>query len=298
MKSKMIKKLFVGLAASTILFTVDAEIKHKFIAGCFAKGGITFVNESGQIEKYIEVGRGVQDTWLLKNGNIFVSWRNGVKEISPDGTIAWSYESPRKDIEIHSAQPLENGNVLILECGSKHLYEVNRDKKVTFDLVLDTKIASAHTQFRAARKTEKGTYWVAFTGEAVIREIDKNGAVLNEFKVGKGRKSVHGVIPLPGGNLLVSTAADKGIKEFDKNGVVVWEMSESDIKNAGVTKVGYTGGMQRLDNGNTIVAMYGGDPQFIEITKDKKLVWSYSNSKELKNVAGITLLDPMEKVLK
>lgn len=70
---------------------------------------------------------------------------------------------------------------------------------------------------------------------------------------------------------LVSTGAQKGVKEFKKDGTIVWDVTDKDLKKAGVKKTGYIGGIQRLDNGNTVISIFKGEPQIIELTKDKKM---------------------------
>ena len=282
---------FITLSASA------QNVKHRFIAGCFNKGSFALISENGVVEKEVKVGRKIQDTWMLANGNVLASYNDGVKEMTLDGQVAWEYKTPNKGIEIHSAQPLDNGNILLCEGGTKRLFEVNRKGEVVVDIALETSATNKHVQFRAARKTAQGTYWVAFIGEAKAREIDADGKVLREIVVAKGNKSIHGLIPLPNGGILVSTAGESEVKEFDKAGKLVWHLSKSDMKKAGVKKTRYTGGIQRLANGNTVIAVYGGDPQIYEVTRDKKIVWSYHNP-DLKNAAGVTILDEQRLILK
>ena len=124
-----------------------------------------------------------------------------------------------------------------------------------------------------------------------------DGKKLREIVVAKGKKSIHGLAPLANGGILISTAGESEVKEFDKDGKLVWHLSKADMLAAGVIKVGYTGGVQRLANGNTAFAMYGGNPAFVEFTPEKKMVWSYHNQK-LGNVAGLTLLDQPQPMVK
>lgn len=54
------------------------------------------------------------------------------------------------------------------------------------------------------------------------------------------------------------------VRIFAEDGSVPWEV-------AGAPAVKYKGGIERLNNGNTLIAVYGGTPQFIEVTPDNKL---------------------------
>ena len=49
-------------------------------------------------------------------------------------------------------------------------------------------------------------------------------------------------------------------------------------------------GVQRLPNGNTVVSWYGGNPQFFEITPEKKGVWQ-AYDKRLSAISGLFLLN-------
>ena len=56
-------------------------------------------------------------------------------------------------------------------------------------------------------------------------------------------------------------------------------------------------GLQRLSNGNTVCSnwlghsQFGNAPHLIEITPDKKVVWTFADHKTMKTVSSIQLLD-------
>ena len=284
MKKNVILFCLLGLSC-----VCGAEVKHRFMANCFSQGRVAVVARDGSVEWETGGLTCVQDSWLLENGNYLFSWRNGVKEVSPDKQIVWEYKS-QGDVELHSAQPIENGNVLACECGTRQLVEIEGGSgKVLKTIPLQSEVG-CHMQFRTARKTKRGTYLVAYLGEGTVRELDVDGKILRELKVADGNKHVHGLQELPNGNLLVSTAYGREVKEFDKDGGLVWHLTQADMTAAGVEVIGYLAGIERLPNGNTVVSMYHGVPQFFEVTPDKKMVWKYYNE-ALGNVAGFRLLD-------
>lgn len=280
------KKLILLFLAIASL--ASAEVKHRFIANCFAQGRAVIVAEDGSIEWEFTDVRHIQDSWVLENGNYLFSWRTGVKEVTPDKQVVWEYNGPA-DIELHSAQPIEDGKVMACECGTKRIVEIDRSGKIVKKIPLKSE-AKRHVQFRTARKTDRGTYWVAYLAEGKIRELDGEGKVLREMKTTDGDKHAHAVQELPNGNLLVSTAYGGEIKELDPEGNTVWHLTKEELTAAGVEKLGYMAGVERLPNGNTLASMYNGIPQFFEITPDKKMVWEYYNE-ALGNVAGLRLLD-------
>jgi antitoxin component YwqK of YwqJK toxin-antitoxin module len=290
----MKKTIICLIVAATLLFhsnlSAQKQVRHRFMVACFSQGRVCIIGKDGKIEWECKIGNAVQDIWMLPNGNILVSYTQGVKEINKDKKVVWEYKTKQEGpLEIHSAQPLKNGNILICECGPKRLIEVNRSGKIVKEIKAETK-KSCHLQFRSARKTKQGTYLVAFLGDSMIKELDESGKVLKKIHLAERDKSAHAVLELPNGNILATTAYSKGIKEFDCDGKLLWEVSKKDISDAGVKKVGYAAGIHRLPNGNTVLSMYHGDPQLIEITPDKKIIWSYFN-KDLGNISSVNILD-------
>jgi hypothetical protein len=112
--------------------------------------------------------------------------------------------------------------------------------------------------------------------------------VLREFPCG----SFVGV-RLPDGNTLIACGDDHRIVEVDPQNNVVWEVTQNEI--AG-NVLGFAAGVQRLPNGNTVIANWpghGGDPaqpQAFEITRDKEVVWEVKNP-ILKMISCIQILD-------
>lgn len=263
------------------------DVKHRFIANCVNQGAARMIAEDGSVKWELTGLRLIQDSWQLENGNVLVSYRSGVKEVSPDKQVVWQYKAP-EEVELHSVQPIEDGKVLAVECGTKRLIEIDRTGTIVKEIPLQSSNPT-HTQFRSARKTSRGTYWVAYIGQGKVRELDCHGKTLRELTVSDGFKNAHGVEELPNGNLLVSTANGGDVKEFNKQDQLVWHLTQADMRAAGVSKIGYTAGIKRLSNGNTVVSMYHGNPQFFEVTPDKKIVWQYHNE-QFGNVSGFCLL--------
>lgn len=270
-------------------------VPKRFLASCFSQSRVVIIDKEGTIEREIKGAGHVQDSWMLKSGNVLYSHYHGVREVDPKGKIVWEYKTadPGKT-EIHSAQPLPNGNVVIAEGGQSRVLEINRKGEIVKEIPVETQNKGKHMEFRNCRKTKKGTYLVACFGDGVIREIDGKGKVLRELipvpdKDGKPKKGgAHGVVELPNGNVLASTGYGKSFVEFDKKGKIIWTLSQADLPKE--FRLSYTCSIQQLPNGNRVVSTYHGMPQFFEVTPAKKVVWSYNN-KALANVSGIVILD-------
>ena len=76
-------------------------------------------------------------------------------------------------------------------------------------------------------------------------------------------------IGLPNGNTLVSDYGNGVIREYDKSGKLVWDTT-------GIELAGSVHGMQRLANGNLLIAHTDGH-RVIEVTRKKDIVWTYRN---------------------
>jgi len=148
-----------------------------------------------------------------------------------------------------------------------------------------------HNQFRATRKLANGHYLVTFKGEGKIVELDGDGKMLREIKV---PGDPHGAFALPDGHLLVTCGDGHTVLEFDAREKVVWQLNENDLPG---NPLRLMAGAQRLPNGNTVFCVYlghghlGEQPQVIEVTRDKKVVWQVDDHAQFKTINQIQLLD-------
>jgi len=273
---------------------------------------VCIVSAKGEIEWQIEA-RHPQDCWLLPNGNILFADMNGAKEVTKDKKVVWEYhqelkvkshviqkqkdgKTVEKDIEeaveCHACQPLPNGNVLIVECGTSRLIEVNRAGMIAKEIKLVTKPEiRLHNQFRGARKTTDGHYIVCFKGEGKIVELDGDGKVLREVPV---VGDPHGAVQLANKNLLITCGDGHKVVEVDPAGKTVWELNENDLPG---NTLRLMAGCNRLPNGNTLFCIYlghghiGQQAQVIEVTPDKKVVWEMKDHANFKTINQIMALD-------
>lgn len=227
------------------------------------------------------------DLWVLANGNLLFTTGYGVLEMTRKNDTVFHYESGS---EIFACQRLKNGNTFIGECNSGRLLEVSPLGKIVKEVKLlpDSVKDGGHSFMRNARRLDNGNYLVAHYGLKVVREYDRHGKLVWEVKAPGGP---HSVIRLPNGNTLVSEAdaqKDPHVYEFNMKGKIVWEVSNADLPGQPLK---FLGGMQRLPNGNTIVCnwlghnQFGTAPHILEITKDKKVVWTYSNFIDIKTIS-------------
>ena len=137
---------------------------------------------------------------MLPGGNVLFAYRDGAKEIQPDKKVVWEYKAA-SNTECHSCQPLPDGRVMVLECGTSRLVEVDRDGRIGKEIKLTTTTEATHNQFRGARKTPEGHYLVCFKGEGKVVELGATGIVEREVKVAG---DPHEVVRLPSKNWLIT----------------------------------------------------------------------------------------------
>ena len=285
--------LSLGLSAASFA----EEIRHRFLCCDYNGDQVCIVGADGQIEWRVEA-KHPQDCWLLPNGNVLFAYLNGAKEVTPAGEVAWEYRATTAGVECQAAQPLPNGNVLVVECGTSRLIEVDRQGLIAKEIALVTKPEiKTHNQYRGARKLANGHYVVVFKGEAKVVELDGSGTVLREQPV---PGDPHEVLVLKNGNWLVTCGDAHEVVEVDPAGQTVWRLGENDLPG---NPLRLLAGAQRLPNGNTLLCNYlghghiGENPQVYEVTSDKRLVWSFADHANFKTINQIQLLDTAVDVI-
>jgi hypothetical protein len=82
--------------------------------------------------------------------------------------------------------------------------------------------------------------------------------------------------------------------EADAEGRTVWEIRDGDLPGISFK---FMTGLQRLPNGNTLISNWlghgqlGKAPHLIEVTPEKKVVWTFADHKTMKTISTVQLLD-------
>ena len=265
--------------------------RHPFACADYSQGKIFLVSQSGKVE-WEYSAPGCNDLWVLPNGNLLFNTGHGVQEVSRDKQVRFDYQSQS---EIYACQRLTNGNTFIGECNRGRLLEVDPAGKVVKEIrLLPEGKDAGHLYMRNARRLGNGHYLVAHYGEQVVREYDAEGKVVASIPAAGGP---HSVARLPDGHTLVSCgdmAGGSRIFEADDAGKLVWELKDGE---APAVALKFMAGFQRLPNGNTVVAnwlghgQFGKAPHLLEVTPDKKVVWTFSDHEHLKTISSVQLLD-------
>jgi hypothetical protein len=246
------------------------------------------ISMTGEI-KWSYPAANTQDLWILPSGNILYTYhhgekgRGGVIEITKNKKIIFKYET---DGEVHTCQRLLNGNTLIGINNTASLVEVDKSGNVLKSLPLKTE-RKGHDAIRMARKLDNGNYLVCQEGDHIVAEYDPSGNMVNTFQSpGKCFEAIR----LDNGNTLISDGSACSVRELDKEGKVVWQISKEDFPEI---KMNWLAGMDVLPNGNIIICNWLGHgksgegiPVF-EINRDKEIVGYYLNNVRTKSVSNV-----------
>jgi outer membrane protein assembly factor BamB len=284
--------LVIGLAAAPVLLaadpvapgpvpavaTVPVPLTGKLEGKLLAAGDnrIMILNRDGSIAWERRTGL-PHDTWMLENGNILYADGGSVTEITQDQKIVFQFKSKdQRGGGSYACQRLANGNTVIGENSTGKVLELDPQGKVVFELqTQDAKPGDHHNQ-RMVRKLDNGNYLVCHSGGHVVREYKPDGTVAWEQKT---PNLAFAAIRKANGNTLISTLGS--LIEYKPDGTIAWEFKNTDIPGLTITNMT---GMQLLPNGNIVTSCYQAYKGnqgcgLLEITPDKKAVWSFASRK-------------------
>lgn len=264
---------------------------HRFAATDYSGGKVFIVSAEGKVEWEYATGT-CNDLWVLPNGNLLFNTGKGVLEVNRDKQTVFSYES---ESEIYACQRLADGNTFIGECNRGRLLDVDPAGKIVQEVkLLPDGTDGGHVFMRNARKLPNGHYLVALYGQEVVREYDPQGQVVFEIPAPGGP---HSVARLANGNTLISCGDLKQaamIFEVDPQGKTVWKITHDELPGISLK---FLTGFHRLPNGNTVMSNWVGHGQFgqaphvIEVTPDKKVVWTFQDHATMKTISSVQVLD-------
>ncbi len=262
----------------TPLHAEDPVLTHGFLA----TGNETFIVD-GRGKVIWSFPQSSRDGWVLKDGHVLLALSKSAKypggavaEVDASGKVLFEFKGTQA--EVNTVQLLDNGNVLLTEAGAKpRILEVNREGKIVAEVPLTAQTNNHHLQTRMTRKLPNGNYLVPQLLDRVVREYDSKGKIVWEAKA---PHMPFTAIRLPDGNTLIGCTLGNLVIEVDKDGQEVWRVSNDDLAGKPINDAC---GVQRLPNGNTVITSHhatAGQVKLTEITRDKKIVWTYSDKRK------------------
>ena len=231
-----------------------------------------------------------QDVWMLSSGNILFSHLRGAREVTPGHEVVWSYRAPQ-EAEVHGCQPLPDGRVLVVECGTKRLVEVDRDGTIAREIAVPVKTTKPHDQIRGCRRTGDGRYLVSAKGDRAVLELAADGSLVRTITT---PGDPHEVRELPGGSILIACGEGEAMLEVARDGSVTSKLGTQDVPNNPLRLVS---GFQRLPDGHTVVVNWLGHgylattAQFFELDADKRIVRQFTDHGRFVSINKVQLLD-------
>jgi len=264
---------------------------HRFACTDYTQGKVFIVAPDGKIEWEFQT-TSCNDLWVLPNGNLLFNTGHGVKEVTREKQVVFDYQSKS---EIYACQRLTSGNTFIGECNSGRLLEVEPSGRIAKEVrLLPEGKDGGHLYMRNARRLADGHYLVTHYGEQIVREYDADGKVVLEIPAAGGP---HSAARLPNGNTVITCGDLPGgarVFEVDKSGKAVWQVQSDELPGISLK---FVAGFQRLPNGNTVICNWlghgqlGKSPHLIEITPDKRVVWTFADHLAMKTISSVQLLD-------
>lgn len=282
----------LNLSAGAQNASTSSAKRHRFMFMQYAPGNkIIELSEDGKVTWEHPVPSLAVMFEVLKNGNVMYAYGGnptGVQEVDRQHNVVWNYTAKCEQVLGFSRLP--NGNILVGEQGPCQAVEVNRKGEVVKTTPLTTNEKPAHRQLRSIHKLRNGNLLACHEADATVREVDPQGKVVWEYP---GVQNVFEAIRLKNGNTLIAAGTNKSIIEVNKEGKTVWEFSDKDAPELGLN---WITGIQMLKNGNLVVANFvrgseGKGVHAFEVTRDKKVLWTFADHKMSTLVTMAHVLD-------
>jgi hypothetical protein len=253
------------------------KITHSFLA----TGGETFLLD-GEGKTVWHYPQGSRDGWVLPSGNILLALGKSKEypggaaiEVTRDNKVVFEFKGTQS--EVNTVQALDNGNILLTEAGAKpRLLEVDRKGKIVVEVPLTAQTKDHHLQTRMARKLANGNYLVPQLLDKRVLEYSPAGKMMWEVPT---PNMPFTAIRLDDGHTLIGCTLGNLVIEVDAAGKTVWQLTNDDLPGKPINDAC---GVQRLPNGNTVVTSHhakAGEVKLTEVTRDKKIVWTYTDQR-------------------
>lgn len=214
-------------------------------------GKVYEINPAGEIQWKIDNLQQPYDAVVVGKDRVIIAEYSSSQVTMRDfqGNIVWQKQFSMP----WNLQVLPNNHLLVV--ARNQVVEWDQDRNEVFQLQRD------RFDLTTAGKDRNGDYWL-MTNVGNLIKLDRMKKELKSFPLGAARSFMGSMDLLPNGHVLVSH--QNGVSEFDFDGKRVW----------GATPTGQISSVQRLHNGNTLIAGTS-DRTVIELDKDGKKVWDY-----------------------
>jgi hypothetical protein len=289
---RILSLLALLFATSTFLHAADTPSKRRLLFTEYGKGPNRFVelDGDGRIVWEFKPPSTAVIFQVLPNGNIVFGYGGsptGVREITSRGQTVFDYVS--KSHQVFGCERLANGNTLVAEQDPCQAVEVNPQGGIVHTTPLTTHVEGFHLQVRNVHKLANGNILAAHEGEGAVREVDPQGKVVWEYA---GVTNTGEALRLANGNTLICCGTQKRLIEVTPGKRIVWEFKAEDAPELNIT---WVSSVQQLKNGNYLVGNFirgqeGKGAHAYEVTRDKKIVWKWTDHSLIKSLTTVRAL--------
>ncbi len=301
-------------AVAPVVRAEETAIAHKLIAQ--DRGYIRILDEKGAVTWEYPCDFTSHDISALPGGNFLLHIGPAtIVEVTPAKQIVWQYTGQPKPpytgtVEIHAFQRLKNGLTMIAETGNRRIIEVDKDNRVVHEIPLTVDHPNSHRDTRLVRKLDNGHYLACHEGDGMVREYDSQGKVVWSYTLDLNGQpatpnhdghgiNVFGAIRLHNGDTLIAGGNNNRVFEVTPEGKTVWSIERDELP--GIHLCWITT-VELLPNGHIVFGnTHAGpdNPQLIEVTRDKKVVWTLKDMERFGNdLAAAQILDVKGKVIR
>lgn len=287
---RLLTVLSIALTALAPLSGHPQDVAGHRLIAC-DRGKAMILDAAGNVEWETDLPYTAHDISMLPNGNVLLNTGpSSIQEVTPDKKVVWQWEGKPKAgsadrVEIHAFQRLKNGVTMIAETGNRRIIEVDRDGKIVHETPITVDHPDSHRDTRLVRKLDNGHYLACHEGDGVVREYDPAGSIVWSYKLDlNGRPAQEGhdghgthvfsAIRLKNGNTLIGGGDNNRVIEVNREGHVVWSLDYNELPGI---RLYWITTLQQLPNGHLVIGnTHAGpeNPQLIEITHDKRVVWT------------------------
>lgn len=214
--------------------------------------------------------------------------RGHVAVVNADGSVDWSW---RNGANAHDLHLLPTGNLLVPIAGNA-IVELTSEKEVAWRW--ESKPVSdevERVEIHAFERLDNGLTMIAESGNRRLIEIDRQGEIQHEIPLQVNEPHWHKDTRLvrltPEGTYLVAHENDGVVREYRRDGEVIWEYELELTGPATPTHRGHGTDVYsayRLPEGNTLIGG-GNNNRVLEVNGGGEIVWSLESNE----IPGIQL---------